>query len=69
MTGKDKLEEYNAARRISASLVPIPRLRSLDIATGVLLLILSLLFYYGTVLRVQFSRTDFLDLGPYPDSV
>ena len=69
MTGKDKLEDYNAARRISSSLVAIPRLRSLDIATGVLLLILSLLFYYGTVLRVQFSRTDFLDLGPYPDAV
>jgi len=69
MTGKDKLEDYNAARRISASLVATPRLRSLDIATGVVLLILSLLFYYGTVLRVQFSRTDFLDLGPYPDAV
>src|SRR6266508_1893668 len=69
MTGKDKLEDYNAPRRISSSLVAIPRLRSLDIATGVLLLILSLLFYYGTVLRVQFSRTDFLDLGPYPDAV
>src|SRR5258707_6503274 len=69
MTGKDKLEDYNAARRISSSLVAIPRPRSLDIATGVLLLILSLLFYYGTVLRVQFSRTDFLDLGPYPDAV
>ena len=69
MTGKDKLEDYNAPRRISSSLIAIPRLRSLDIATGVLLLILSLLFYYGTVLRVQFSRTDFLDLGPYPDAV
>src|SRR4029077_7136745 len=32
-------------------------------------LVLSLLFYYGTVLRVQFSRTDLLDLGPYPDAV
>jgi hypothetical protein len=69
MTGKDKTEDYNAARRISASLVATPRLRSLDIATGVVLLILSLLFYYGTVLRVPFSRTDFLDLGPYPDAV
>ena len=69
MTGKDKLEEYDAAPRISASSVVIPRLRSLDVATGVLLLILSLLFYYGTVLRVQLSRTDFLDLGPYPDAV
>jgi len=69
MTDKDKREDYNAARRISSSLVATPRLRSLDIATGVLLLILSLSFYYGTVLRVQFSQTDFLDLGPYPDAV
>ncbi len=69
MTSKDKLEDDNAAQRISSSLVAIPRLGSLDIAVGVLLLILSLLFYYGTVLRVPFSRTDFLDLGPYPDAV
>ena len=69
MTGKEKLEDYNGARRISSSLVANPRRRSLDTATGVLLLILSLLFYYATVLRVQFSRTDFLDLGPYPDAV
>jgi hypothetical protein len=69
MTHKDKLEDYNAARRTSSSLVAIPHRRSVGIATGVLLLILSLLFYYGTVLRVQFSRTDFLDLGPYPDAV
>jgi len=69
MTSKDKLEDDNAAQRISSSLVAIPSLRSLDIATGALLLILSLLFYYGTVLRVPFSRTDFLDLGPYPDAV
>ena len=69
MTSKDKLEDDNAAQRISSSLAAIPRLGSLDIAIGVLLLILSLLFYYGTVLRVPFSRTDFLDLGPYPDAV
>ena len=39
------------------------------IATGVLCFVLSLLFYYGTVLRVELKRTDLLDLGPYPDAV
>ena len=69
MTGKDKLEDYNAAQRISASLAATPRQRSLSLITGVLCFVLSLLFYYGTVVRVQFSQTDFLDLGPYPDGV
>ena len=26
-------------------------------------------FYYGAVLRIEFKRTDFLDLGPYTDAV
>jgi len=29
----------------------------------------ALLFYYGAVLRIDFKRTYFLDLGPYPDGV
>src|SRR5215471_13091316 len=69
MTGKDKPEDHNAGRRISSSFVAISRQRTPGVATGVLLLVLSLLFYYGTVLRLQFSRTDFLDLGPYTDGV
>ncbi len=69
MTGKDKLEDCNAAQRISASLAATSRQRSLSLITGVLCFVLSLLFYYGTVVRVQFSQTDFLDLGPYTDGV
>ncbi len=69
MTGTDKLEEYDSGRTISASLAATPRERSISLITGVLCFVLSLLFYYGTVLRVDFSRTDFLDLGPYPDGV
>jgi hypothetical protein len=69
MTGTDKLEEYGSGRTISASLATTPRQRSLSLIMGVLCFVLSLLFYYGTVVRVQFSRTDFLDLGPYPDAV
>src|SRR5438874_2775993 len=69
MTGENKLEESSPGQTISASLVATPRQRSLSVITGVLCFILSLLFYYGTVVRVQFSRTDLLDLGPYPDAV
>jgi hypothetical protein len=38
-------------------------------AIGILCFVLALLFYYGAVLRVEFKRTYFLDLGPYPDAV
>src|SRR5205823_10906852 len=54
---------------LSTSSVATHRQRSLSVITGVLCFILSLLFYYGAVVRVQFSRTDLLDLGPYPDAV
>ena len=69
MTGKNKLEEYGSGRTISASSATTARQRSLSLITAVLCFVLSLLFYYGTVVRVQFSRTDFLDLGPYTDGV
>src|SRR3982750_353444 len=69
MTGKDKPEDHNAGGTMSSSVAARPPLRSPGVAPGVLLLIVSLLFFYGTVLRVQFSRTDLLDLGPYPDAV
>jgi hypothetical protein len=38
-------------------------------AIGILCFVLALLFYYGAVLRIEFKRTDFLDLGPYTDAV
>jgi hypothetical protein len=67
MTGKDELEDTE--QTISPSLGRTQRWLSLGIATGVLCFILSLLFYCGTVLRVQLKQTDLLDLGPYPDAV
>ena len=67
MTGKDELED--AEQTISPSLGRTPRRLSLRTTTGVLCFVLSLVFYYGTVLRVQLKRTDLLDLGPYPDAV
>src|SRR5947207_10397378 len=69
MTGKDKLEDYNPERTISSCFTGTLRQRLPGIATGVLCFVLSLFFYYGTVLRIQLKRTDLLDLGPYPDGV
>jgi hypothetical protein len=69
MTAEEKSEDLNAGRRIASSAMAISRLHSSGAAIGVVLLVLSVLFYYGAVLRVQFSRTDLLDLGPYPDAV
>ena len=67
MTGK--LEDYAPEGTVSPSSAPSPRLRSQGLAIGVLCFALSLLFYYGSVLRVDFRRTSLLDLGPYPDAV
>jgi hypothetical protein len=69
MTGKDKLEDYNPERTISSCFTGTLRQRLPGIATGVLCFVLSLFFYYGTVLRIQLKRTDLLDLGPYPDGI
>jgi len=65
----DKLEDHDPTETISPSLAPGHRRFSLRVATGTLCFVLSLLFYYGTVLRIQFKHTDLLDLGPYPDAV
>src|SRR5216117_1256392 len=35
---------------------------------GALLLLCALTFYYFAVLRIDFSKTMLLDLGPYPDA-
>ncbi|HWX16186.1 MAG TPA: hypothetical protein VNY07_06335 [Chthoniobacterales bacterium] len=65
----DKLEDHDPTETISPSLAPGHRRFSLRTATGTLSFVLSLLFYYGAVLRVEFKRTDLLDLGPYTDAV
>ena len=36
---------------------------------GLSLFFCALTFYYFTVLRIDFHKTSFLDLGPYPDAV
>ena len=69
MTAKDKLGDYGPTETISPSLPTGPRRFSLQVATGTFCFVLALLFYYGAVLRIEFNRTDFLDLDPYPDAV
>ena len=68
MTAKNKLEN-GATETISPSSVTGSGRFSLHVATGIFCFVLALLFYYGAVLRIDLKRTDFLDLGPYPDAV
>jgi hypothetical protein len=68
MTAKDKLKD-DATETISPSLVAGSRGFSLHIATGISCFVLAFLFYWGAVLRIDFKRTSFLDLGPHPDAV
>jgi hypothetical protein len=69
MTAKGELGDYGPTETISPSLPTGPRPFSLQAATGIFCFVLALLFYYGAVLRIDFKRTYFLDLGPYPDGV
>jgi hypothetical protein len=68
MTANDKLED-GATETISPCLATGSRRFSFHVATGIFCFVLALLFYYGAVLRIDFKRTDFLDLNPYPDAV
>ena len=65
----NKPGDYAPEGTVSPSSARSARPRSAGLATGVLCFVLSLLFYYGAVLRIEFTRTDLLDLGPYPDAV
>ena len=69
MTATGKSAETDPGRVILPPFVSIRRRFSPEMTIGVLCFALSLLFYYGTVLRVQLKQTDLLDLGPYPDAV
>jgi 4-amino-4-deoxy-L-arabinose transferase-like glycosyltransferase len=68
MRAHDKLTD-GATETISPSLATGSRRFSLHIATGVFCFVLALLFYWSAVLRIDFKRTHFLDLNPYPDGV
>jgi len=68
MTAKDKLED-GATETILPPLPTGRRRFSLQEATGVFCFFLALFFYYGSVLRIEFKKTDLLDLGPWTDAV
>jgi hypothetical protein len=68
MRAHDNLKDA-ATETISPSLATGSRRFSLHIATGVFCFVLAILFYWGAVLRIDFKRTNFLDLNPYPDGV
>lgn len=68
MRANDKLED-GATEASFPSLPTGSRRFSLHVAIGIFCFVLALLFYYGAVLRIDFKRTDFLDLGPYTDGV
>lgn len=69
MTARQKFGGHSLAETISPSLPTDSRRFSLHVAVAILCFVLALLFYYGTVLRIEFKRTYFLELGPYPDAV
>jgi hypothetical protein len=64
-----KFEKADPRKVTLSRVASIQRRFSPEMTIGVLCFALSLLFYYGTVLRVQLKQTDLLDLGPYPDAV
>jgi hypothetical protein len=68
MRAHDKLKD-GAIETTSPSLAMGSRRISLHLSTGILCFVLALLFYWGAVLRIDFKRTNFLDLNPYPDAV
>src|SRR5262245_777959 len=69
MTARDKLKDHSPAETVSPPLPMGSRRFSSRVAIGIFCFVLALLFYYGAVLRIDLKRTNFLDLGPYPDAV
>src|SRR5262245_17088140 len=69
MLAKNRPDNPDPAETSQPAPAPHNRRLSFEVAIGVLCLVLALLFYWGAVLRIDFYRTDFLDLNPYPDAV
>jgi hypothetical protein len=69
MIAKNKPDKLDPAETSWPAPARLERRVSLGVATGFLCFVLSLLFYYGAVLRIDFKRTYFLELYPYPDAV
>jgi hypothetical protein len=69
MIAKNEPDNSDPTEASPPAPAPLNRGVSLGLAIGILCFVLALLFYYGAVLRIDFKRTNFLDLGPYPDAV
>src|SRR5438552_5838689 len=69
MIAKNKPDNPDPAETSRPAPAPLNRRVSLGVAIGMLCFVLALVFYYGAVLRIDLKRTNFLDLGPYPDAV
>src|SRR5215813_4969187 len=69
MIGKIKPADSDPGETTRQAPAPINRRLSSERAIGIVCLVLALLFYWSAVLRIDFRKTDFLDLNPYPDSV
>lgn len=69
MIAKNKHDDPNPAETSQPAHASPDRRVSFEVAIGILCLVLALLFYWGAVLRIDFKRTNFLDLNPYPDAV
>jgi 4-amino-4-deoxy-L-arabinose transferase-like glycosyltransferase len=69
MTTKNKPDNPEQAATSRLPSASPDRRPSFEMAIGILCLVLALLFYWGAVLRIDFKRTDFFDLNPYPDAV
>src|SRR5207247_5944937 len=48
--------------------ITLRKFATAQVSIGVLLLLCALTFYYFAVLRIDYSKTTLLDLGPHPDA-
>lgn len=69
MIAKNESHNSDPAETDRPVLASTHRRLSSELVAGILCLVLALLFYWGSVLRIDFNRTDFFDLNPYPDAV
>jgi hypothetical protein len=53
---------------IPTNTITLRKFATAQVSIGVLLLLCALAFYYFAVLRIDYSKTTLLDLGPHPDA-
>jgi hypothetical protein len=53
---------------IPTNTITLKNFATAQVSIGVLLLLCALTFYYFAVLRIDYSKTTLLDLGPHPDA-